>query len=75
MHNERAVPLRSSAARWAPVPQDKRIELRIGIYVGDVIVEDGDIFGDGVNIAARLESIAQPGGICILTRTGLPSLI
>jgi adenylate cyclase len=51
--------------RNAPVPLDKRIELRIGIHVGDVIIENGDIFGDGVNIAARLESIAQPGGICI----------
>ena len=51
--------------RNASVPQDKRIELRIGIHVGDVIIEDGDIFGDGVNIAARLEGIAQPGGICI----------
>jgi adenylate cyclase len=51
--------------RNAPVPQDERIELRIGIHVGDIIIEDSDIFGDGVNIAARLESIAQPGGICI----------
>jgi adenylate cyclase len=51
--------------RNAPVPQDKRIELRIGIHVGDIIIEEGDIFGDGVNIAARLEGIAQPGGICI----------
>jgi adenylate cyclase len=51
--------------RNAPVSQDKRIELRIGIHVGDVMIEDGDIFGDGVNIAARLEGIAQPGGICI----------
>jgi len=51
--------------RNIPVPQDKRIELRIGIHVGDVIIEDGDIFGDGVNIAARLEGIAHPGGICI----------
>jgi adenylate cyclase len=51
--------------RNAPVPQDKRIELRIGIHVGDIIIEEGDIYGDGVNIAARLESIAQPGGICI----------
>ncbi len=46
-------------------PQDKRIEFRIGIHVGDIMIEDGDIFGDGVNIAARLEGIAQPGGICI----------
>jgi adenylate cyclase len=51
--------------RNASVPQDKRIEFRIGIHVGDVMIEDGDIFGDGVNIAARLEGIAQPGGICI----------
>jgi adenylate cyclase len=56
---------RGMVERNAPVPQDKRIELRIGIHVGDVIIEDGDIFGDGVNIAARLEGIAQPGGICI----------
>jgi adenylate cyclase len=51
--------------RNASIPQDKRIEFRIGIHVGDVIIEDGDIFGDGVNIAARLESISQTGGICI----------
>jgi adenylate cyclase len=53
------------AERNAPIPPDKRIEFRIGIHVGDVIFEDGDLFGDGVNIAARLESIAQPGGISI----------
>ena len=46
-------------------PQDKRIELRIGINVGDIIIEGDDIFGDGVNIAARLEGIADPGGICL----------
>jgi TolB-like protein len=51
--------------RNAPVSQDERIEFRIGIHVGDVIIEDGDLFGDGVNIAARLEGIAQPGGIWI----------
>lgn len=51
--------------RNASVPQEQRIEIRIGIHVGDIIIEDDDIFGDGVNIAARLEGIAQPGGICI----------
>jgi class 3 adenylate cyclase len=45
--------------------EDSRIAFRVGINVGDVIVERDDIFGDGVNIAARLESIAEPGGICI----------
>jgi len=47
------------------VPQVKRIEYRIGIHVGDIIIEDDDIFGDGVNIAVRLEGIAEPGGISI----------
>ena len=47
------------------MPQDKRIEFRVGIHVGDIIIEDSDIFGDGVNIAARLEGIAEPGGVCI----------
>ena len=46
------------AERNAPVPQDLRIEFRIGLNVGDVVVEDGDIFGDGVNVAARLEGLA-----------------
>jgi TolB-like protein/class 3 adenylate cyclase/Tfp pilus assembly protein PilF len=46
-------------------PQQKRIEFRIGIHVGDIIIDDNDIFGDGVNIAARLEGIAEPGGVCI----------
>ena len=49
----------------ATIPQVKRIEFRIGIHVGDIIVDDNDIFGDGVNIAARLEGIAEPGGVCI----------
>ena len=51
--------------RGAEVPKEKRIELRIGINLGDVIVEGDDIYGDGVNVAARLESLAEPGGICV----------
>jgi adenylate cyclase len=46
-------------------PPDRRIELRVGINLGDVIFDGDDIFGDGVNIAARLEGLAEPGGICI----------
>src|SRR6266850_1284696 len=45
--------------------EERRIALRVGVNIGDVIVEPHDIFGDGVNVAARLESIAEPGGICI----------
>src|SRR6516164_5408490 len=56
---------RGMAQRNADVPANERIELRMGIHVGDIMIEEGDIFGDGVNIAARLENIAQPGGICI----------
>jgi adenylate cyclase len=52
-------------ARNAVAPAERRIEFRMGINVGDVIIEDGDIFGDGVNIAARLEALAEPGGICL----------
>jgi TolB-like protein len=50
------------------VPEDKQVRFRIGINVGDIINEGGDIFGDGVNIAARLEGLAEPGGICVSGR-------
>src|SRR5208282_5648558 len=51
--------------RNADVPEEGRIEFRFGIHQGDIIIDDGDIFGDGVNLAARLEGIAEPGGICV----------
>src|SRR5262249_3556012 len=50
------------------VAADNRIEFRVGIHQGDIIVEDGDIFGDGVNVSARLEGLAEPGGICVSAR-------
>ena len=56
---------RGIAERNVDVPTEKRIELRIGINLGDVIAEGEDIFGDGVNVAARLEALAEPGGICV----------
>ncbi|WP_283815210.1 adenylate/guanylate cyclase domain-containing protein [Bradyrhizobium sp. JYMT SZCCT0180] len=56
---------RGMAKQNADVPQDVRIEFRVGIHVGDIIIDDNDIFGDGVNILARLEGIAESGGICI----------
>ena len=53
------------AERNVGVPTDKRIEFRIGINLGDILIDEGDIFGDDVNIAARLEAMAEPGGICV----------
>jgi adenylate cyclase len=56
------------AAANSEIAAEKRVELRVGINVGDIVVEDGDIFGDGVNVAARLEGLADPGGICVSAR-------
>jgi class 3 adenylate cyclase len=56
---------RGMAERNADVPADKRIQFRIGINVGDIIIDGDDLFGDGVNVAARLESLADPGGILV----------
>ena len=56
---------RGMAERNLDVTDEQRIEFRVGINLGDVIVESGDIFGDGVNVAARLEVLAEPGGICV----------
>ena len=52
-------------ARSAALPEARRMRLRVGINLGDVIVEGGDLYGDGVNLAARLETLAEPGGVCI----------
>ena len=59
---------RGMVARNAGIANDKRIEYRIGVNVGDIIIDGGDIFGDGVNVAARLEGLAKPGGICVSAR-------
>src|ERR1039458_6777233 len=56
---------RVMAVRNADIPESRRVEFRIGINVGDIIIDEGDIYGDGVNIAARIEGIAEPGGISI----------
>jgi TolB-like protein/class 3 adenylate cyclase len=59
---------RGMIERNCDVTQDRRIEFRIGINVGDIIIDGADIFGDGVNVAARLEELAEPGGICVSAR-------
>jgi adenylate cyclase len=56
---------RGMAERNIGVPAESRMELRIGINLGDIIIDDDDIFGEGVNVAARLEALAEPGGICV----------
>ena len=59
---------REMAARNTDVPPEQRMEFRVGINVGDIIVGSDDIFGDEVNVAARLEALAEPGGICVSDR-------
>jgi class 3 adenylate cyclase/pimeloyl-ACP methyl ester carboxylesterase len=56
---------REMAARNSDIPEERRMLLRIGVHLGDVIIDNDDMYGDGVNIAARLEALAVPGGICI----------
>jgi adenylate cyclase len=56
---------RAMAEREADLPEDRRIAFRVGINLGDIIIEEDDIYGDGVNIAARIEGLARPGGICV----------
>src|SRR6266436_4981003 len=56
---------RITGERQVDVPQDRRIYYRIGINLGEIIEDEGDIFGDGVNVAARIEGLAPPGGLCV----------
>ncbi len=56
---------RAMVEREADVPEERRIQYRVGVNLGDIVIDDDDIFGDGVNVAARLEGLAEPGGICI----------
>ena len=53
------------AQREADVPDHRRIRYRVGVNLGDIVIEDDDVFGDGVNIAARLEALAKPGEVCV----------
>ena len=59
---------REMVERNSGVVVSERIDFRIGVHQGDIVVEDGDIFGDEVNVAARLEALAEPGGICVSAR-------
>src|ERR1043165_188367 len=56
---------RLMAERNADIAADRQMQLRLGIHLGDVIIDGDDIFGDGVNIAARLQEVAEPGGVCL----------
>ena len=56
---------REMAQRNADVPEERRIQFRVGINLGDIIIDEHDIYGDGVNVVARLEALAEPGGICV----------
>ena len=64
MYTRKAYATREAEAN-TDVPLDRRINFRIGIHIGDVMVRAGDLFGDGVNIAARLQTLAKPGGVCV----------
>ena len=57
--------LRAAKSLNDAIPAERRLELRLGVNLGDVIVDGGDIFGDGVNIASRLQALAKPGSVCI----------
>ena len=56
---------RAMVVRNTSIPEDRQVGFRIGINVGDIIIDEGDIYGDGVNIASRVETLAKPGAICI----------
>ena len=55
-------------AKLADIPADRRVAFRIGVHLGDIVIDGDNIFGDGVNIAARLQEIAAPGGVCVSGR-------